>query len=64
MVFLRFFVDVPTLFKKASSFIIDDLYNGNFEKFYEVGLSQGRRKWNRESLVKVNEELVLGFTNN
>ena len=64
MVFLRFFLTTPVLFKKASSFIIDDLYNGNFEKFFEMGLSGGRRKWNRESLVAINEELVLGFNNN
>ena len=64
LVFLRFFMDVTTLFLRTSSFLIDELFDGKFDKFYDKGLSHGRRKWNRDSLIEVYEELEMGFTNN
>jgi hypothetical protein len=60
-VFLREFYEVRELFVWAVQFILEQHYKGDFEKLFPMGLKEGRKKWNRQSLVLVNEELVLGF---
>lgn len=45
-------------------FYIDHFYNGNFEKFYDMGRVKNKKKWGFESFNQINEELLFGFTYN
>lgn len=45
----------------AIRFILTEHYKGNFDKLYQMGLKENKKKWSMQSLALVNEEMVLGF---
>ena len=59
--FLLEFYKPARLFIAATKLAIDVHYRNDFEKLFGMGLREGRKKWNRQSLTLVNEELILGF---
>jgi hypothetical protein len=52
------------VFVAATKFVIYVHYRNDFEKLFQIGLKDGKKKWNRQSLTLINEELVLGFREN
>jgi hypothetical protein len=52
------------LFKYTLTFVMDSQYDGNFERVYKMGLICKSTKWTAKSLGSVNDEMVLGFTQN
>lgn len=49
------------LFLAATKEVVSINYRGDFDKLFVLGLQGGKKKWSRESLSLVNDELVLGF---
>lgn len=64
MDFLRNFIPASQLFVKACIFFIDHFYDGDFEKFYEMGRIKNKKKWSLESFNHINEHYIMGFTYN
>ena len=52
------------IFIRACNFVIAKFYDDDFEKFYIIGLSHGRKKWKNQSLSMINEDMVFGFNSN
>ncbi len=50
MTFLREFHPKPKLFLSAVRFIVSVHYKGDFDKLYQMGLKDGKKKWNVQSL--------------
>jgi hypothetical protein len=58
---LREFHPKEKLFLSVIRFILTQHYKGSFDKLYQMGLKEGRKKWNIQSLELINEEMILDF---
>jgi Ca2+-binding EF-hand superfamily protein len=61
LAFLRLFTPLERLFLTATKFVLREHYRNDFDKLFAMGVREGRKKWNRQSLALVSEEMVLGF---
>lgn len=52
--FLMVFEPNDKIFLMATKLIIREYYKDDFEKFYKLGLAEGKKKWERGSLARIN----------
>ena len=61
--FLKQFYSLDYLFKESVLFILQEHYKSDFDILYKIGLEKNKsQKWTVKSVIRVNDELVLGFT--